>query len=325
MKKYCNAKGITLGVVSWMACALSSAYAQNGTTTNQREYNVKNSQWTEINIQGVISKKFNYQLDVQYRRQSDQVQPKQTFDPNLTNIFKNPYQTVFRPWVHFFPMESRKLRLSVSPIGWWSTTGNGEDGYNGAVKNPSETDMNATYMYPEIRSTLQLTTYDQLGRVRMQYRARYELRWLGNGEESTKVGGSGWDIFNSTLHHNTFKTRMRALVRADIALKGQTIDANEFYVAASNEIFIGMGYKTAEGSLVDQNRAYLGVGYKFRKDTRIEIGYLNQMNPKAPVYDATTNTSTSQVDFNNVLHVLVMFDNFNKFFEKKIITPPAEK
>ena len=84
----------------------------------------KNSQWNEINVQGVISKKFNYQLDIQYRRQSDQVKNGQTFDPNLNNIEKNAYQLVFRPWVHFFPMESRKLRISISPLGWCGLAAN---------------------------------------------------------------------------------------------------------------------------------------------------------------------------------------------------------
>lgn len=326
MKRIGNKQRTALLIVLVNLCAVCSVVAQNSQTTNVRNYNVKNSQWTEMNIQGKISKKFNYQLDVQYRRQSDQVGASN--DPNLINIFKNAYQTVFRPWVHFFPMESRKLRLSVSPAGWWTTFGNGTGGYNGGVKDPTENytsnDPNAYLGYTELRSTLQMTTYDQLGRFRMQYRARYEFRWIGNGEASAHTSNSGWDIFNSTLHHNTFKTRFRALVRADIALKGKTIDENEFYLAASDELFIGLTNKTAEGSLLDQNRAYLGIGFKFKKDTRIEIGYLNQMNPKEPKYNAATNVSTSQVDFNNVLHVLIMFDNFNRFFEKKIITPPAE-
>ncbi len=114
------------------------------------------------------------------------------------------------------------------------------------------------------------------------------------------------------------------MLRTDIATKGQTIDEKEFYVAVSDEIMIGMTAKTPGGSLMDQNRAYIGIGYKFKKDFRIELGYLNQMNPKEPKYNASTNVSTSQVDLNNIVHVFVFFDNINRFFEKKKNVPPKE-
>jgi hypothetical protein len=109
----------------------------NGFSQDVRQYNSKNSFWSELNFIGNIGKKFAYQLDFQYRFQSQQ----QSNQPNanLNNIFLNPYQTVFRPWFHYYPTKDRKLRLSISPIGYWATEGLA--GSNGTVKAPGEPAM----------------------------------------------------------------------------------------------------------------------------------------------------------------------------------------
>ena len=311
---------------------------------NVRNYNVKNSFWFETNIVGKLSKKFQYQLDIQYRRQSDQAgQGKaanigtsaypnsptgSASNVNLTNIFKNGYQFVLRPWFHFFPGENRNIRLSISPLGYWATFGNAKDGFNGAIINKYDvTSGDEQFTYPELRSSYQVTAYNQMGRVRFQARERFELRWIGDGQFSTASNNSALD-FNHNFQNNTFKMRSRTMLRADIALKGQTIDDREFYIAASDELFIGLGKNTKEGSLVDQNRAYVGIGYKLPFATRLEIGYLSQMNPKEGVLTTsktpttTPNVMTSQVDFNNVLQVLLMFDNFGSLFKKKVVETP---
>ena len=278
-----------------------------------RHYNVKNSQWTEINFAGRISKKFDWQLDWQYRRQSEQVnyQP----DAKLGNIFRNPYQNVFRPWIHFYPDSTRKVRLSVSPIGFWGTFG--PAGSNGTVKAPGEPANDEILEYPEIRSCYQVTTYDKIGRVKLQYRARFEFRWLGLGQPSSVVhNGTGFDFFHGfPMRDRILKYRLRIFSRADIALKGKTIDPKEFYLAIADELWVGLGVKTANSNLLDQNRAYFGVGYKVAKDIRVELGYLNQIIPQNIYASGTKNIRN--MDFNNVIHVFVFFDNFNRFFEKK--------
>jgi hypothetical protein len=278
-----------------------------------RQYNSKNSFWSELNFVGAIGKKCAYQLDFQYRFQSEQ----QYYQPNanLNNIFLNPYQTVFRPWFHYYPTNDRKLRLSISPLGFWGTFGLA--GSNGTVKAPGELANDNLLEYPEIRSTYQLTTYDKIGRVAITYRFRYELRWIGNGQPSTPVfNKSGFDFFHGMPMSNaTFKQRLRIFFRTDIPFKGITIDPKEFYFAWQNELWIGLGKKTANSNYFDQNRAYAAIGYKLPQEIRIEMGYLNQLIPQS-IY-SSNGQNIRNMDFNNVLMVYVFFDNFNRFFKKK--------
>ncbi len=302
---------------------ITSSFAQ--LNPDVRQYNVKNSFWTEANLVQPLgkAKRFALQLDIQYRRQSEQYNQKGLADPthpNLGNIFLNPYQTVFRPWVHYF-IKSRKVRLSISPIGYWATFGPA-----GANSTVAGTDAPSSHlqMYPEIRSCYQLTTYDQIGRLRLTYRARFEYRWLGNSSttQSYDSDGSGLDLFHGTVN-TTQKMRMRLFFRADIALKGPTVDPKEFYLAVQDEIWLGLGSNTNNSGLFDQNRAYAGVGYKFSDAFRLELGYLNQITGNSStVYSPTANLpggtpNVKNMDFNNVVHVLLLFDNVGAMFHKK--------
>ncbi len=284
-----------------------------GPAQDIRQFNTKNSFWSELNFIGTIGKKFAYQLDFQYRFQSEQ----QYYQPNarLNNIFLNPYQTVFRPWLHFYPTSDRKIRLSASPIGFWATYGLA--GSNGTVKAPGEDANDQLLEYPEIRSSYQLTTYDKIGRVSVSYRLRYEFRWIGNGQASSAVNNrSGFDFTHGVpMVNNTFKQRLRIFFRTDVPFKGNTLDAKEFYLAWQNELWIGLGKKTVNANFMDQNRAYLAIGYKLPQDVRVEIGYLNQVVPQN-IY-ASGGKNVRNMDFNNVLQVYVFFDNFNRFFYSK--------
>jgi hypothetical protein len=280
-----------------------------------RRYNVKNSSWTEINFAGKISRKFDWQLDWQYRRQSEQ----ERYQPNAQtgNIFLNPYQNVFRPWVHFYVDSLRKVRISASPIGFWATFG--PAGSNGTTLAKGELANDEILEYPEIRSSYQLTLYDKIGRVKIQYRARYEFRWISNGQPSTPVSDrTGFDFFHGfPMDNNTFKTRLRLFTRADIALKGTTIDPKEFYMAIADELWVGMGAKTGNANFLDQNRAYIGLGYKVAKDIRLEVGYLNQQIPQNIEAKNAAGVTYRNMDYNNVLHVFVFFDNVGRFFQKE--------
>jgi hypothetical protein len=332
MNKLLHLKTVLL-TAAFTGLFINNLFSQNvGSSVSPgdaRHYNVKNSLWTEINLVGKIKGDFDWQLDFQYRRESDQAGYQK--NPNMANIVKNGYQTVFRPWIHYYPKAfGRKLRFSISPIGYWGTFGIANTPgltYNsgGPQTQTLETNEGELLYYPEIRSCYQVTTYDKIGRVSLAYRARLELRWIGSGSDQNGVSApastvaennSGFGFGSGNFYHSVFKQRLRLFVRADIPLKGLTIDENEFYIAMFNEYWIGLGANTNNIGGFNQNRAYLALGYKFQGDIRLEVGYLNQLVPQS-LNKGADGVTAENIDFNNVVHVNLVFDNFNKLFQTK--------
>jgi hypothetical protein len=314
---------IILGIVSFSFNTVSNAQKP---TLQPRQYNVIDSYWQEVNFIGAITKnqRFQYQLDWQYRRQSDQYGVNGT-NANIKDIFLHPYQNVFRPWIHYFTKD-RKLRLSISPVGYWATFGESDKGagQSGVSTNGVNAPAGQSGLreYPEIRSCYQVTTYDKIGRVSLAYRGRFEFRWLGTNNYSSSVNTeSGWDIWNmGPMNSPIKKYRLRLFVRADIPLKGQTLEHKEFYVAAQDELWTGLGKGTNNNGFLDQNRAYAALGYKIGKEVRIELGYLNQIVANGSPLTATSQVGVSgskPMTWNNAIHFFVFFDNFNSLFQKK--------
>src|SRR5690242_10642652 len=91
-----------------------------------RNYTTRKSFWTELNIGGAISKdsRWQYQIDYQYRRAAD---ASYIQGGSTGNIFKDPYQQVFRPWVHYW-VKPGAIRFSLSPLGYWITWTPSEEG-----------------------------------------------------------------------------------------------------------------------------------------------------------------------------------------------------
>lgn len=75
-----------------------------------------------------------------------------------------------------------------------------------------------------------------------------------------------------------YSQRLRYFLRAVIPLE-QSGSAFErgFFAALQNEIFLNVQHRDAvNGSVFDQNRAYLAAGYRLGPRFDLEIGYLNQ-------------------------------------------------
>ncbi|WP_303310332.1 DUF2490 domain-containing protein [Hymenobacter sp. BT730] len=133
-----------------------------------------------------------------------------------------------------------------------------------------------------IYEQLQLT--QPLGRVQLMHRYRLEQRW-------TQAAGS-----TTSLYFN----RARYLLKATLPLAGPTLEPNELYLSAYDEIFIGFG-KNVHRNVFDQNRASFVLGYKFSPAAALEIGYLHQLvQQRAPLSTGETvveNNHTLQAGF----------------------------
>lgn len=101
----------------------------------------------------------------------------------------------------------------------------------------------------EHRIFQQYITKQKVGKVGLSHRYRFEQRFV---EED-------------------FKLRLRYFLGINIPLQYKEDAKNPLYLSLYNEIFLN-----TKSSVFDRNRVYGGLGYKFSKNLRLELGYMNQ-------------------------------------------------
>lgn len=160
-------------------------------------------------------------------------------------------------------------------------------GYAHTMSYPDGSDSE-TGSLPEHRSYQQVFLRFDSSRVMSQHRYRLEQRWVRRlGEQ-----------------HFTYLNRLRYQLRLTLPLGPQRkITPGTPYLAGSNEVFVGFG-RHAIGSLLEENRACLALGYQVSRATSVEAGYMNQMaRPEAVSALAAT-------------HILHLGLNFNPDFRR---------
>lgn len=121
---------------------------------------------------------------------------------------------------------------------------------------------------PEHRLYQQVLLRDDSGRVHTQHRYRLEQRWVRRPGDAQA----------------TYLNRMRYQLRLVVPLgnKGK-LEPGTPYLAGADEIFLGFG-ASAGRNFLEQNRAYLALGYQFTKTVAMEAGYQHQMVQPAAGY-----------------------------------------
>jgi len=124
--------------------------------------------------------------------------------------------------------------------------------------------------FPEHRIWQQIQFKSQLGKIEVVNRYRLEQRFMFLPELNKTT--QSYEVSNKA----TYQNRMRLMTRLSIPLKGKTIEDKRFFVSVYDEVFLNFG-KNVGLNYIDQNRAYIALGYKLPKLGRLEIGYLNQL------------------------------------------------
>jgi Protein of unknown function (DUF2490) len=96
-----------------------------------------------------------------------------------------------------------------------------------------------------------------------------------------------------------FTNRFRLLNRFSMPFRGNTITNNAFYLTAYDELMINFG-KNVQKNIFDQNRLFFGIGYKFPKLGRLELGYLEQTIIKSDAIKVENNHTISVGLSNNL-------------------------
>lgn len=105
--------------------------------------------------------------------------------------------------------------------------------------------------FNEHRIFQQYITKQNIGRVTLLHRYRFEQRWFDNQD---------------------FRLRFRYFLAINVPLNKSKMEEKVFYLSAYNELFINN-----ENVFFDRNRLYGGLGYKLNSKLRFELGYMNQL------------------------------------------------
>jgi len=122
-------------------------------------------------------------------------------------------------------------------------------GYAFIYSEPYVADTDEKSNFNEHRIYQQFITRQSFGRVSLQHRYRFEQRFF----------------------EDDFRLRLRYFLAANVAINRKQMEDKTFYLSIYNEIFINL-----EQTYFDRNRLYGGIGYRFSKLVRTEIGVMNQ-------------------------------------------------
>jgi hypothetical protein len=296
--------------------------------THPRAFTERKSFWTEFNFMGTLSKdnRWQYQMDYQYRRSAD---ASYIEGGSHGNIFKQAYQQVFRPWIHYWLVPGA-VKLSLSPIGYWVTWTPTDETALYPNKDGASTGQT---VYPEFRFSPQIMTYHNIGRVQFIQRYRYEFRYQGErrAAKNNLSDFSAGDNFAKTpisdqtsdWYGNNHLGRLRIQMRLQVPLNKPKVEDKTFYINAWNEIFIATGPRVSNSKLLNQNRVIALLGYRFngavpiRLEGGISYQTIFQYNMNTPPTNPNVTYQKNNVENNTAFTLYVVFDEFHKLFSKK--------
>lgn len=122
-------------------------------------------------------------------------------------------------------------------------------GYGFIYNEPYILNSSEKSNFIEHRLYQQFITRQAFSRFYLQHRYRFEQRFF----------------------ESEFKLRFRYFLALNIPLNNREMSENSFYFSAYNEFFL-----QTEDNYFDRNRLYAGLGFKFSKNIRAELGFMNQ-------------------------------------------------
>ena len=125
-------------------------------------------------------------------------------------------------------------------------------------------DFPARANFPEHRFFEQALIAHRIGGLDVQNRLRFEQRNIGQLERQQ----DGVFRRGSWRYENRFRHMRRANSPLPFANRA-------YYIGLYDEVFLNFG-KNVANNVFDQNRAYAALGRKIARETRIEVGFMEQ-------------------------------------------------
>jgi hypothetical protein len=178
------------------------------------------------------------------------------------NIFQDWQQSLLRLGVDYFAKNQTQW---TAGYGW--------------IKTFQYGDQPVSHDFNEHRIWEQFIAKNKIGRVDLQHRYRLEQRFV----EQYK-----W-LSNDTVESSfVYRNRVRYRLMLTLPLSRKEMANNTLFLAIYDEPFLGFG-KGIGKNILDQNRLYGALGWRFNKDLNVQLGYLNQYVVKADGIKAERN------------------------------------
>jgi len=124
----------------------------------------------------------------------------------------------------------------------------------------------------EHRIWQQFTNQSNFGRIYLHHRYRLEQRFIEKAILDTD-GNRVVDGFN-------FRQRARYRLYISIPINNKQMEDNTLFISLYDEVFLGFGSGIGK-NILDQNRLYSALGWRFSKQINVQVGYLNQFVVKS--------------------------------------------
>jgi hypothetical protein len=196
-----------------------------------------------------------------------------------TNGFERWQQSLLRLGLDFYATPSLQL---TAGYGWIRSYQYGEQ--------PIAHELN------EHRIWQQAITKSSIGRFDLQHRYRLEQRFIENWVTNSSAE---WE-----LHGYNFRQRVRYRFLLTVPISRKEMKDNTLFLSFYDELFVGFGKGIAK-NILDQNRLYGALGWRFNSQLNIQLGYLNQFVVKTDGIKAERN------------HTLQVGITYNLDFRKK--------
>ena len=156
------------------------------------------------------------------------------------------------------------LRLGVD---YYSKSGAQFTAGYGWIRSYQYGDQPISYNLNEHRIWEQLILKSKAGRFDFQHRYRLEQRFLENWVKDAD-GKYNMDGF-------LFRQRVRYRFLLTMPISRKEMANNTLFLAVYDEPFLGFGKGIAK-NILDQNRLYAALGWRFNPNFNVQLGYLNQ-------------------------------------------------
>ncbi|MCG9791557.1 DUF2490 domain-containing protein [Flavobacterium algicola] len=236
--------------LSLLLAATTFSWAQNSTKVDQTNV------WLSYNGNHKLTEKFGLHTEFLLRR---------------NEVLQNPMQTMFRFGVDYH------INKDVMVTAGWAHVETAAYG-DFAEHVPSKYN-NYKFNEQRIWEQLQLN-HKNSGRFIFDSRFRLEQRWTQSFKNfGTTLSPEYLRYDDPQEGYWKLRHRVRYRFRTQIPLTSAKMEDNTLFLAIADEIFVNVGERVA-ANVFDQNRLSAAFGWRFSKESNIQVGYLNQFIEK---------------------------------------------